>query len=83
MGIIDGGIAQNLTGCEVACELGKLDVAYGIVSTFRDWIFLQSCNDEIKIDRTSESLYNLKGEISLVGLREVTGKINALLHNLE
>ncbi|CAK4158698.1 unnamed protein product [Aphanomyces euteiches] len=46
----DQGAAQELVGAEVAAELGSLDVVYGIVTNFKEWVFYKSSNTKIEKD---------------------------------
>ena len=45
---IDKGLAQLLIGCEVASDIEKKHIVYGIVTTLSDWTFLRSCDDIIE-----------------------------------
>jgi len=50
---IERGMAQDLVGCEVAAEVGGLDVVYGIVTNYVQWNFFCSRNDKVEIDERS------------------------------
>jgi hypothetical protein len=76
---LEQGMAQDIVGCEVAADIGGLDCVYGIVTNFDKWIFLKSSNDLIECDQKS-SVRNLQ---DTEGLREITGKIYAMLSTEE
>jgi hypothetical protein len=44
---LDQGMAQDLVGCEVAAEVGELDLVYGIVTNYVSWIFFCSRSDNV------------------------------------
>ena len=52
---VEQGMAQDLVGCEVAAELGGLDVVYGIVTNYVQWNFFCSCNDKVEMEECSLS----------------------------
>jgi len=80
---VDEGIAQTLVGCEVAAEVGQMDVVYGVITTFRDWAFLKSGNDIIQKDLSSQLIMTLNGDIRMRSLREVAGKLYSILSELK
>jgi hypothetical protein len=47
---VEQGMAQDLVGCEVASEVGGLDIVYGVVTNYMQWNFLRSLNDKVEID---------------------------------
>ncbi|KAL3806439.1 hypothetical protein ACHAXA_007048 [Cyclostephanos tholiformis] len=74
---IEQGLAQDLIGCEVAAELGGLDVVYGIVTNYIQWIFFCSRNDKVEIDESSLRLSPNGPERE--SLKEVAEKIYSML----
>lgn len=81
-GLVAEGLAQNLAGCEVAAEIDKSDIIYGITSTFRDWTFLKNTNDIIYIDATTDIVLDHGDNIQMKGLTNVTGKLYSILFDL-
>jgi hypothetical protein len=74
---IEQGMAQDLVGCEVAAEVGGLDVVYGIVTNYIQWNFFCSRNDKVEIDERSLRLsHNVPERESL---KEVAEKIYSIL----
>jgi hypothetical protein len=53
---VEKGMAQDLIGCEVAAEVGGLDVVYGIVTNYVQWNFFCSRNDKVEMEECSLSL---------------------------
>jgi hypothetical protein len=47
---VEQGMAQDLVGCEIASEVGGLDIVYGVVTNYMQWNFLRSLNDKVEID---------------------------------
>jgi hypothetical protein len=78
---IDQGMAQDLVGCELAAERERLDVVYGIVTNYVEWVFLRNTNDEIFEDRISitTTCHGPQTE----SLKMVTDKIYAILSDVE
>jgi len=74
---IEQGMAQDLVGCEVAAEVGGLDVVYGIVTNYIQWTFFQSLNERIEYEECSLRLTPNGPERE--SLREVTEKIYGML----
>ena len=74
---MEQGLAQNLIGCEVASDLDDLRTVYGIVTTFISWTFLKSCDD--KIERDDTTLLVREGVVDPSSLKEIAGKIYAML----
>jgi hypothetical protein len=50
---IDQGMAQDFVGCEVAAELGGLDVVYGIVTNYVQWNFFCLSDDKVEMEECS------------------------------
>jgi hypothetical protein len=74
---IEQGMAQDLVGCEVAAEVGGLDVVYGIVTNYIQWNFLRSGNERIEMEECS---LRLKSDgPDLESLKEIVEKIYAML----
>ena len=76
---IKQGMAQDLVGCEVAAEIGGLDIVYGIVTNYVQWIFLRSLNDKVKLEECSLRLTPNGPERE--SLKEIAEKIYAMLFN--
>jgi hypothetical protein len=74
---IEQGMAQDLVGCEVAAEVGGLDVVYGIVTNYIQWNFFCSRNDKVQIDESSLRLSSIGPERE--SLKEVAQKIYSML----
>ena len=74
---MDKGLAQILIGCEVACDVDKSHVVYGIVTTLSDWTFLRSCDD--RIEKHEVTMLVRDNEIASESLKEITGKIYSML----
>ena len=72
-------MAQDLVGMEVASDVDDLDVVYGIVTNFAQWIFLKNHND--KVEKDEDVLHCEKGIPTLEYLKRIIGKIYALLSN--
>ena len=53
---MEQGMAQDLVGCEVAAEVGGLDVVYGIVTNYVQWNFFCSRNEKVEMEECSLSL---------------------------
>jgi hypothetical protein len=71
-------MAQDLIGCEVAAELGDLDIVYGIVTNYIQWNFLRSLDDAINMQECTLDLTD-EGVPELQSLRKITGKIYGML----
>ena len=71
-------MTSDLLGCEVAAEKEHLDVVYGIVTTYKDWIFLRSSNECIEKEECDIKLMP-DGAPTPESLREITGKIYGML----
>ena len=76
---MDKGLAQILIGCEVACDVDKNHVVYGIVTTLSDWTFLRSCDD--RVEKHEVTMLVRDNEIASESLKEITGKIYSMLSN--
>lgn len=51
---IEQGMAQDLVSCEVAAEIGDLDVVHGIVTNYIQWtFFLRNRNDVVEMEECS------------------------------
>jgi hypothetical protein len=72
------GMAQDLLGCEVAAEIGHLNLVYGIVTNYVQWNFLRSLDEKIELEEFSIDLLP-GGEHSRDSLIAITGKIYAML----
>jgi hypothetical protein len=75
----DQGMAQDLVGCEVAAEVGGLDIVYGIVTNYIQWNFLRSLNDKVEFEVCSLDLTPEGPERK--SLQKITEKIYAMLSN--
>lgn len=71
------GMAQDLLGCEIAAEIGHLDLDYGIVTNYVQWNFLRSLDEKIELDGCSLTLVN--GSATNESLALISGKIYAML----
>ena len=71
------GMAQDLLGCEVAAEIGHLNLVYGIVTNYVQWNFLRSLDEKIELDECSLTL--MDGAATKESLVLITGKIYAML----
>jgi hypothetical protein len=74
---VERGMAQNLVGCEVAAEVGGLDIVYGIVTNYIQWNFLCSLDD--KVEREECSLCLTPNGPESESLKEIAEKIFAML----
>ncbi len=74
----DQGMAQDLVGCEVAAELGKLDIVYGIVTNYIQWNFLRSLDDKVEV-QVCGMCFTDTGAPDLASLKIITGKIYGML----
>ncbi len=74
---VEQGMAQDLVGCEVAAEVGGLDIVYGIVTNYVQWNFFRSLND--KVEREECSLEITPGGPGLASLKKVAEKIYGML----
>ena len=75
---MDQGIAQDLIGCEVAADIDGLDIVYGIVTNYYQWMFFRSLNESIEKDQVSLRTNN-SGVPTVDSLAEITGKIYSML----
>ena len=76
---LEQGMAQDLVACEVAAEVGGLDVVYGIVTNYVPWNFLRSLNEKIELEECSLRLAHDGPERE--SLKEIAEKIYAMLSN--
>ena len=76
---VEQGMAQDLVGCEVAAEVGGLDIVYGIVTNYIQWNFLRSLND--KVEREECSLRITQNGPERESLKEIAEKIYGMLSN--
>lgn len=74
---IEQGMAQDLVGCEVAAEVGGLDVVYGIVTNYIQWTFLRSLNE--KVEKEICYLYFAEERTERDSLKIIIEKIYAML----
>ncbi len=78
---VEQGMAQDLIGCEVAAEVGELDVVYGIVTNYVQWNFFCSRSDKVEMEECSLRLSPNGPERE--SLKEIAGKIYAMLADEE
>ena len=71
------GMAQDLVGCEVAADIGGLDVVYGIVTNCISWNFLRSLNDKVEMEECT--LRITPDGPDKMSLQEIAEKIYAML----
>ncbi|GMF41320.1 unnamed protein product [Phytophthora lilii] len=71
------GLVQNVTGLEALADVEDLTVAYGIVTNFFEWRFLIS--EDMKVRKHEYSLRTVDTMPSFEGLKEIVGKIYAML----
>ncbi|KAJ3194121.1 hypothetical protein HDU67_004850, partial [Dinochytrium kinnereticum] len=71
------GMAQDLVGCEVAAEVGGLDIVYGIVTNYIQWSFLRSLDD--KVEREECTLRFTPNGPERESLKEIAEKIYGML----
>jgi hypothetical protein len=76
------GFAQDLIGCEVAADIDGLDIVYGIVTNYYQWMFFRSLNESIEKDQLSLDTDRF-GIPSSVSLAKITGKIYGMLSDSE
>eukprot|EP00569_Conticribra_weissflogii_P002491 CAMPEP_0171346544 /NCGR_PEP_ID=MMETSP0878-20121228/25128_1 /TAXON_ID=67004 /ORGANISM="Thalassiosira weissflogii, Strain CCMP1336" /LENGTH=351 /DNA_ID=CAMNT_0011850249 /DNA_START=41 /DNA_END=1096 /DNA_ORIENTATION=+ len=74
---VEQGMAQDLLGCEVAAEVGGLDVVYGIVTNYVQWNFLCSRNDKVEMEECSLCLLSNGPEMN--SLKRIAEKIYSML----
>jgi hypothetical protein len=74
---LEQGMAQNLVGCEVAAELGELDIVYGIVTNYIQWNFLRSLNDKVEMEECSLRLMPVGPDLN--SLKDIAEKIYGML----
>ena len=70
-------MVQALLGCEVAAEIGHLDIAYGIVTNYVQWNFLHSLDESIELEECIVDL-GKEGPVE-ASLLKITSKIYAML----
>jgi hypothetical protein len=76
---VEQGMAQDLVGCEVAAEVGGLDIVYGIVTNYVQWNFLRSLNDNVEKEECSLNLTPEGPEQN--SLKKIAEKIYGMLSN--
>ena len=76
---VEQGMAQDLIGCEVAAEVGGLDIVYGIVTNYIQWNFLRSLND--KVEKEECSLRITPNGPERESFKEIAEKIYGMLSN--
>jgi hypothetical protein len=74
---VEQGMAQDLVGCEVAAEVGGLDIVYGIVTNYIQWNFLRSLNDKVEKEECSLELTPEGPELD--SIKKIAEKIYAML----
>jgi hypothetical protein len=74
---VEQGMAQDLVGCEVAAEVGGLDIVYGIVTNYIQWNFLCSLNKTVQ--REECSLRTTPNGPERESLKEIAEKIYGML----
>ena len=74
---IEQGMSQDLVGCEVAAEVGGLDVVYGIVTNYVQWTFVCSRNDKVEMDKCLLSI--LPEGPDMLSLKRIAEKIYSML----
>ncbi len=74
---LEQGMAQDLVGCDVAAEVGKLDIFHGIVTNYVQWNFIPSLNDKVEIEERSLNLTLGVSEES--SLKVIAEKIYSML----
>ena len=74
---VEQGMAQDLVGCEVAAEVGGLDIVYGIVTNYIQWNFLRSRNDKVEMEECSLRITPNGPERE--SLKEIAEKIYGML----
>ncbi|KAJ3206067.1 hypothetical protein HDU67_008410, partial [Dinochytrium kinnereticum] len=74
---VEQGMAQDLVGCEVAAEVGGLDIVYGIVTNYIQWNFLRSLDD--KVEKEECSLRIPPNGPERESLKEIAEKIYGML----
>ena len=74
---LEQGMAQDLVGCEVAAEVGGLDIVYGIVTNYIQWNFYRSLNDKVEADECS--LHLTPTGPNIISLKEIAEKIYGML----
>ena len=73
---IEQGMAQDLVGCEVAAEVGGLDIVYGIVTNYVQLNFLRSFNNKVEREDCSLDLTPEGSEQN--SLNKITKKIYSM-----
>jgi hypothetical protein len=64
---LEQGMAQNLLGCEAIADIEDLDCALGIVTNYKEWIFLRNYSNKICIDNSSGIHACTKNSIKTIG----------------
>ncbi len=79
-GLIDKSeLAEKLLSLEVAAECHASNAVCGIITNFKEWIFVKSLDEKILIDSGSKIGMDSDRQLKSAGVREVTGKIYSLL----
>ena len=78
---IEQGMAQGLLGCEVAAEVGGLDVVCGIVTNYIQWNFYRSFDDRVEMEECSMDLTPNGPEPA--SLKKIAEKIYGMLKVVE
>jgi hypothetical protein len=77
---VEQGMAQDLIGCEVAAEVGGLDIVYGIVTNYIQWNFLRRSLSD-KVEKEECSLRLMPNGPEQESLKEIAEKIYGMLSN--
>ena len=66
------GIAQNLIGCEALADVEGLNVVYGIVTYYKQWLFLRILDDKIECDEvTLATVHDIPIQASVKDIAEI------------
>jgi hypothetical protein len=74
---IEQGLAQDLLGCEAVADIERLDCVYGIVTNYKEWVFLRSLNNKIEVEETTIMFDDNRPTRESLAI--IAGKINAML----
>ncbi len=78
---MEQGLAQCLVGCEVVSDVEKLNVVYGIVTTYQTWELSIVDDTNVKVHEITLDMIN--GMPTEQALRNLTGKIYRMLSDTE
>lgn len=76
---VEKGMAQDFVSCEVAAEIGDLDVVHGIVTNYIQWTFLRNLNDVVEMEECSLRL--TPNDPDRESVKEIVEKIHGMLSN--